>query len=214
MSEADQLIARQHANPHSYLGAHPENGSVVVRTFRPAASKVEVVTADGTHESLECVHPGGVFEGHLKGAELPLSYQLEVNYGESGTITIDDPYRFLPTIGELDVHLLGEGRHEELWERLGAHVTEVDGVTGTAFAVWAPSARAVSVVGDFNYWDGRIHPMRTLGSSGIWELFLPGVGRRRALQVRDPRARRRDPPEGRPGRVRDRDPAQDGLGRA
>ena len=176
MSEADQLIARQHANPHSYLGAHPENGSVVVRTFRPAASKVEVVTADGTHESLECVHPGGVFEGHLKGAELPLSYQLEVNYGESGTITIDDPYRFLPTIGELDVHLLGEGRHEELWERLGAHVTEVDGVTGTAFAVWAPSARAVSVVGDFNYWDGRIHPMRTLGSSGIWELFLPGVG--------------------------------------
>ena len=93
-----------------------------------------------------------------------------------GTITIDDPYRFLPTIGELDVHLLGEGRHEELWERLGAHVTEVDGVTGTAFAVWAPSARAVSVVGDFNYWDGRIHPMRSLGSSGIWELFLPGVG--------------------------------------
>ena len=122
------------------------------------------------------MHPGGVFEGHLKGAELPLAYQLEVDYGDSGTITIDDPYRFLPTIGELDVHLLGEGRHEELWERLGAHVTEVDGVTGTAFAVWAPSARAVSVVGDFNYWDGRLHPMRSLGSSGIWELFLPGVG--------------------------------------
>src|SRR3954454_21623270 len=107
MSDADQLIARQHANPHSYLGAHPENGSVVVRTFRPAASKVEVVGADGTHESLECVHPGGVFEGVIKGATLPLSYQLEVDYGESGTITIDDPYRFLPTIGELDVHLLG-----------------------------------------------------------------------------------------------------------
>ena len=169
---------------------------------------------DGTHSSLERVHPGGVFEGHLKGAELPLAYQLEVDYGDSGTITIDDPYRFLPTIGELDVHLLGEGRHEELWERLGAHVTEVDGVTGTAFAVWAPSARAVSVVGDFNYWDGRLHPMRSLGSSGIWELFLPGVGRGRALQVRDPRARRRDPPEGRPGRVRDRAPAQDGVGRA
>ena len=176
MSDSDLLIARQHANPHAYLGAHPENGSVVVRTFRPAASKVEVVTPDGTHSSLECVHPGGIFEGHMKGAELPLAYQLEVDYGDSGTITIDDPYRFLPTIGELDVHLLGEGRHEELWERLGAHVTEVDGVTGTAFAVWAPSARAVSVVGDFNYWDGRLHPMRSLGSCGIWELFLPGVG--------------------------------------
>ena len=176
MSDADQLIARQHANPHAYLGAHPENGSVVVRTFRPAASKVDVVTPDGKHSSLEQVHPGGVFEGHLKGVKPPYAYQLEVDYGESGTITIDDPYRFLPTIGELDVHLLGEGRHQDLWERLGAHVRELDGVVGTAFAVWAPSARAVSVVGDFNYWDGRIHPMRSLGSSGIWELFLPGVG--------------------------------------
>ena len=215
MSEADQLIARQHANPHSYLGAHPENGSVVVRTFRPAASKVEVVTADGTHASLECVHPGGVFEGHLKGAELPLAYQLEVDYGESGTITIDDPYRFLPTIGELDVHLLGEGRHEELWERLGAHVTEVDGVTGTAFAVWAPSARAVSVVGDFNYWDGRIHPMRTLGSSG----HLGAVPARRRATARTT-STRSSRPDGEirlkadPVAFADRDPAQDGLGRA
>jgi 1,4-alpha-glucan branching enzyme len=160
MSEADQLISRQLANPHDYLGAHQDNGSVVIRTFRPAASAVEVVAEDGTHSALECVHPGGVFEGRIKGAKLPMHYTLEVDYGESGTITIEDPYRFLPTIGELDVHLLGEGRHEELWERLGAHVTEVDGVAGTAFAVWAPAARAVSVVGDFNYWDGRLHPMR------------------------------------------------------
>jgi 1,4-alpha-glucan branching enzyme len=175
MSDADQLITRRHANPHAYLGVHPENGSVVVRTFRPAAAKVEVVTPDGTHAALDQVHPGGVFEGHLKGLKAPFDYQLEVDYGESGTITIDDPYRFLPTIGELDVHLFGEGRHEELWERLGAHVREVDGVVGTSFAVWAPAARSVSVVGDFNYWDGRIHPMRSLGSSGVWELFLPGV---------------------------------------
>ena len=112
------------------------------------------------------------------------------------------------------MHLLGEGRHEELWERLGAHVTEVDGVTGTAFAVWAPSARAVSVVGDFNYWDGRIHPMRSLGSSGIWELFLPGVGDGARYKYEILAPGRRDPPEGRPGRVRDRGPAQDGVGRA
>ena len=100
MTEADRLIARQHANPHAYLGAHPENGSVVIRTFRPAAAKVEVVTPDGGHETLECVHPGGVFEGKLEGVEPPVRYQLEVDYGDSGTITIDDPYRFLPTLGE------------------------------------------------------------------------------------------------------------------
>ena len=114
MSDADLLISRQHANPHGYLGAHPDNGSVVIRTFRPAASKVEVVAADGKHSALERVHPGGVFEGRIKGAKLPLNYQLEVDYGESGTITIEDPYRFLPTIGELDVYLLGEGRHRSL----------------------------------------------------------------------------------------------------
>ena len=98
-----------------------------------------------------------------------------MDYGDSGTVTIDDPYRFLPTVGELDLYLAGEGSHEELWQRLGAHVKDIDGVRGTSFAVWAPSARTVSVVGDFNFWDGRVHPMRSLGSSGIWELFLPGV---------------------------------------
>jgi 1,4-alpha-glucan branching enzyme len=87
-----------------------------------------------------------------------------------------DPYSFLPTLGELDIHLVMEGRHEELYERLGAHVREIAGVVGTAFAVWAPNARSISVVGDFNSWDGRLHPMRSLGSSGIWELFVPGVG--------------------------------------
>ena len=86
-----------------------------------------------------------------------------------------DPYAFAPTLGEIDLYLAGEGRHEELYEKLGAHVTEIDGATGVAFAVWAPSARSVSVVGDFNSWDGRLHPMRSLGASGIWELFIPGV---------------------------------------
>jgi 1,4-alpha-glucan branching enzyme len=176
MSDADRLLQRRHPEPHAYLGAHIEDGGVVIRAFRPAAAAVTVVTAKGERHPLAQLHPGGVFEGRLKGATLPLAYRLEVDYGESGTITIDDPYRFLPTVGELDVYLIGEGRHEELWERLGAHVREIDGVRGTGFAVWAPSGQAVSVVGDFNFWDGRIHPMRTLGASGIWELFLPGVG--------------------------------------
>jgi 1,4-alpha-glucan branching enzyme len=173
--DIERLIRREHPDPHSVLGAHPHEGGVVVRALRPAAAAVRAVVG-GETVALECVHPGGVFEGVIEGAELPLDYRLEVDYPEAGTVTTDDPYRFLPTIGELDQHLIGEGRHEELWEKLGAHVREMEGVTGTAFAVWAPSARAVSVVGDFNYWDGRVHPMRMLGASGIWEVFLPGVG--------------------------------------
>src|SRR6202035_5213508 len=86
-----------------------------------------------------------------------------------------DPYAFTPTISEFDLYLIGEGRHEQIYEKLGAHPLEHEGVQGTAFAVWAPAARAISVVGDFNSWDGRLHAMRSLGSSGVWELFLPGV---------------------------------------
>jgi 1,4-alpha-glucan branching enzyme len=177
VTDAEQLAARSAADPHSFLGAHPDaNGGVVVRAFRPAAQAVRVLTAGGGRTELAPVHPGGVFEGRLAGASLPLDYELEVDYGEDGTYTIGDPYRFMPTLGDIDLHLVGEGRHEELYAKLGAHVLEHQGVRGTAFAVWAPSARAVSVVGDFNSWDGRLHPMRSLGASGVWELFLPGVG--------------------------------------
>jgi 1,4-alpha-glucan branching enzyme len=175
VTDADRLLAREHPQPHAFLGAHPNGDGVVVRAWRPAAAAVSVVPEGGKPVKLEQVHPAGVFEGVVPGATLPLNYRYEVDYGDSGTVTVEDPYRFLPTIGELDLHLVGEGRHEQLWERLGAHVREIDGVRGTAFAVWAPSARGVSVVGDFNFWDGRMHPMRTLGSSGIWEVFLPGV---------------------------------------
>jgi 1,4-alpha-glucan branching enzyme len=180
--ELEALVRREHSNPHSVLGAHPQNGGVVVRALRPAASSV-ILRADGKPAvQLQPIHPGGVFEGEIPDAELPLRYQLEVDYGTAGKFTIDDPYAFLPTIGELDQHLIAEGRHEELYDKLGAHIRNMgigtDGptVTGTAFAVWAPAARAVSVVGDFNSWDGRLHAMRSLGSTGIWELFLPGVG--------------------------------------
>jgi 1,4-alpha-glucan branching enzyme len=173
--ELEALVRREHANPHSVLGLHEDNGGAVVRALRPAASGITAQLDDGTEVALEEIHPGGVFEGFVEGAQPPLHYRLEVDYGESGTFTIDDPYSFLPTIGDLDLHLIGEGRHEELYEKLGSHVIEHQGVRGTAFAVWAPSARAISVVGDFNSWDGRLHAMRSLGGGGIWELFLPGV---------------------------------------
>jgi 1,4-alpha-glucan branching enzyme len=174
--DLERLVRREHTGPHDVLGAHPADGGAVIRAFRPSAAGVRALLDGGKAVELEQVHPGGVFEGVAEGAALPLRYRLEVEYTDAGTVTIDDPYRFLPTIGELDLHLAGQGRHEELWTRLGAHVREIDGVSGTAFAVWAPAARAVSVVGDFNLWDGRVHPMRALGASGIWELFLPGVG--------------------------------------
>ena len=175
-AELDALARREHGQPHSVLGAHPGPGGVTVRVLRPGALKVSVKPSKGKTVELKQIHPAGIFEGTIEGAELPLRYKIKVDYGEAGKFTFEDPYAFTPTLGELDLHLIGEGRHEELWDKLGAHVRKHDGVTGTAFAVWAPAARAVSVVGDFNSWDGRLHAMRTLGSGGVWELFLPEVG--------------------------------------
>jgi 1,4-alpha-glucan branching enzyme len=159
------------ADPHRILGAHETDGGVVVRTYRPDARAVRVQPA-GVEATLK--DPEGLWEALLPKAKLPLEYELEVEYAD-GTFTVRDPYAFLPTLGDLDLHLLQEGQLEQLYEKLGAHIREIDGVTGTAFAVWAPNARSVSVVGDFNSWDGRLHPMRSLGSSGIWELFVPGI---------------------------------------
>jgi 1,4-alpha-glucan branching enzyme len=160
-------------DPHSVLGAHEAKGGVVVRVFRPNAGAVRVQPA-GVEAAL--IDPAGLWEAKLPGAKLPLDYELEVEYPNGLDVTFRDPYSFLPTLGELDLLLVVEGRHEDLYEKLGAHVREIDGVRGTAFAVWAPNARGVSLVGDFNSWDGRLHPMRTLGASGVWELFVPGLG--------------------------------------
>src|SRR5438094_4599517 len=161
------------ADPHRILGAHEaDDGGVVVRAYRPEAQAVRVQPA-GVEATLK--DPAGLWEALLPKAKLPLEYELEIVYPNGKTFTVRDPYSFLPTLADLDLHLAMEGRHEELYARLGAHVREIDGAAGTAFAVWAPNARGVAVVGEFNSWDGRLNPMRTLGSSGIWELFVPGV---------------------------------------
>jgi len=180
-AELDALARREHGQPHAVLGAHAIDGGVVVRALRPAAQKVSVKPFEGKTVELAQIHPAGIFEGTIERAQLPLRYQLEVDYGPDQKFTLEDPYAFAPTLGELDLHLIGEGRHEELYDRLGAHVRSMSigsnpPVTGTAFAVWAPAARAVSVVGDFNSWDGRLHAMRTVGAGGVWELFAPDVG--------------------------------------
>ena len=175
-NDLEALVRREHPEPHAILGAHASEGGVVVRALRPSAESVTVKPNRGKSVPMTEIHPGGIFEAEIPDAELPLKYKLKVDYGSAGKFTVSDPYAFLPTIGELDLHLMGEGRHEELYERLGAHVVEHEGTQGTAFAVWAPAARAMSVVGDFNSWDGRLHAMRSMGTSGIWELFLPEVG--------------------------------------
>jgi 1,4-alpha-glucan branching enzyme len=172
-SDIARLVRGEHHEPHRVLGPHPQDGQVVIRAWRPDATAVTALVGAERVE-LDQVHPAGLFEGAVKRSGVP-AYQLEVSYA-SGTYTLDDPYRFLPTVGELDLYLFGEGKHERLWDKLGAHEQVVDGVAGTGFAVWAPNARAVRVVGDFNGWDGRLHPMRSLGASGVWELFVPGVG--------------------------------------
>ena len=167
MSEPYEL-----ADPHAYLGAHPAEGGVVVRAYRPDAASVRVLPIG---VELERQADDGLFEGVVEGATLPLEYELQVSYPAGDSYVLRDPYSFLPTLGELDVHLAGEGRHEELYARLGAHPRVVEGIAGVSFAVWAPNARSVSVVGDFNGWDGRLHPLRSLGSSGIWEIFIPDL---------------------------------------
>ena len=143
-----------------------------VRTFVPWAERVEVLDyASGTTAGeLHRVHPEGVFEGDIPSAPFKYRYRM---HGNGRSWEAEDPYRFGPVLGELDRYLLGEGTHLRAYERLGAHPKVIDGVPGVTFAVWAPNARRVSVVGPFNHWDGRCHPMQQYALNGIWELFIP-----------------------------------------
>ncbi|MFJ6514651.1 1,4-alpha-glucan branching enzyme [Streptomyces sp. NPDC091406] len=171
-ADRGRLLAGDHHAPHDVLGAHPIPGGVLVRALRPFARSVTVL-ATGLRAELHD-DGDGFFSGVLPVPEAP-AYRFEVTYDDN-TIEVEDPYRFWPAIGELDLHLIGEGRHEELWRALGAEPMEHQGVAGTRFTLWAPNARGVRITGDFNYWDGTGFPMRSLGSTGVWELFLPGVG--------------------------------------
>ncbi|NHN55690.1 1,4-alpha-glucan branching protein GlgB [Calidifontibacter sp. DB0510] len=175
---ADSILAGTHTDPHSVLGGQTDAHGAYVRTFRPMAAKVHATMPDGARVELRHDHEG-FWSGRLPGREVP-DYRIATDYGDGYEHVADDPYRFLPSLGEMDLHLIGEGRHEELWTVLGAHVRRYDGpqgqVTGTSFAVWAPNALGVRVIGDFNQWDGYAHPMRRLGGTGVWEIFVPDVG--------------------------------------
>ncbi len=168
-----------HNDPHRLLGAHPckigPREGVVVRAFHPGAKKAWVVLEGGRLVEMAFAAEGGLFDAFLDKSALPLVYRIRFGFADESTWERDDPYRFLPTVGDIDLHLFGEGTHRRLWEWLGAHPRVVEGVTGTAFAVWAPGALRVSVVGEFCRWDGRVYPMRQLGASGVFELFIPGI---------------------------------------
>ncbi|MGV9832590.1 1,4-alpha-glucan branching protein GlgB [Nocardia niigatensis] len=170
------LAAGTHPDPHTVLGAHPHPDGTVIRVLRPHAETVAARIGDVDHPLAHREH--GVFETVVPFPEL-WDYRLVTTYPGGRTVVDADGYRFLPTLGDVDLHLLGEGRHERLWEVLGAHPKHyptLDGtVSGTAFAVWAPNARGVAVIGDFDGWSGNTAPMRKLGDSGVWELFLPGI---------------------------------------
>jgi len=167
--EAYAVIEGRHSDPFHYLGPHVEGDAALVRVFLPDAEGVAIVDDQGRQSDLARIHDAGLFEGRL--ANGSRRYRVRARYGER-QLEIEDPYRFPPILSDLDLYLLGEGTHMHLYEKLGAHPMMLDGVSGVAFAVLAPDARRVSVVGDFNAWDGRRHAMRVRGN-GFWEIFVP-----------------------------------------
>ena len=180
-AETDSLVQVQHRSPHELLGMHilADGSGVVVRVFAPKAKQIDIVPV---HEKsrpsfkLKRIHPAGLFEGVTSEANKVYAYDVVVTGRDGATSQGRDPYSFLPTLGETDLYLFGQGNEHRIYEKLGAQLRTLDGVPGAAFAVWAPDARRVSVVGDFNQWDGRRHAMRSLGASGVWEIFVPGAG--------------------------------------
>ncbi len=171
-SDAQLIIQARHHDPFAYLGKHPRDGGIVVRAYIPGASHITI--ADGNH-SMQRLENTDLFEWQGKAEQIPDRYQLQWTDRWGNTHTAYDPYTLPPQIPDFDIHLFGEGRHQHAYRILGANPRIIDGIPGVLFATWAPNAERVSVVGDFNDWDGRRHPMRARGGSGIWELFIPGI---------------------------------------
>ncbi|MCB1123615.1 MAG: 1,4-alpha-glucan branching enzyme, partial [Verrucomicrobiae bacterium] len=182
-SELQSLLQARNSHPHSLLGLHPchldgKSSGLVARTLVLGAETCEIVRLGKETEKrfpLEKIHPDGFFEGYLARIKDPFKYRVRVTYPGGEVRQFYDPYSFLPTMGEQDLYLFSEGNDLKVYDKMGGHLRTVDGVAGASFAVWAPNAKRVSVVGDFNNWDGRYHPMRSMGSSGVWEIFIPGL---------------------------------------
>ncbi|MBO4633073.1 MAG: 1,4-alpha-glucan branching protein GlgB [Lentisphaeria bacterium] len=169
----NQILEGSCRNPHEFLGMHQVSGGVIVRVYDPAAELITVIAGKNRYPMLK-VDDRGIFSCFFGKKKDLFAYKIEKKYADS-KFTSADPYCFLPTLGEMDIYLFNQGEHQRVYDVMGAHVRNLGGVEGVSFAVWAPNAQRVSVVGDFNCWDGRRHPMRMLGLSGIWELFIPGL---------------------------------------
>ncbi len=175
--ELREFLAGTHSDPFRILGPHRLRDDVVIRVFRPDAREVSVVLdADGARVRAEKIHGDGLFQAALPGASRDVGYRLHIKRPDGSEQTTRDSYSYGVIMGEMDLHLFGEGQHWKLYEKFGAHLRTIGQDRGVYFAVWAPNAQRVSVVGDFNRWDGRVHAMRKLLGSGVWELFIPGIG--------------------------------------
>ncbi len=182
VAEVEALVGGRHGDPFAVLGPHVHRddggAALAIRALLPRAREVRVLPSDGAlaPAPMARVHPEGLFEAVFPGRAEPFRYRLAVTAPEGTVHELEDPYRFAPMLSDFDRLLLGQGTHYRSYDRLGAHLVAAEGVAGVLFAVWAPNARRVSVVGDFNDWDGRRHPMRLHPGVGIWELFVPGLG--------------------------------------
>jgi 1,4-alpha-glucan branching enzyme len=178
ITDIERIIQTEHSDPHSVLGAHPvqinRQTGLILRLFHPDALSAEVLVGEETIPT-QRLESQGIFWLWMPGRSLPMEYKVRFHFHGSATWTVDSPYRFMPTLGDQDLHYLGEGKHYNLYDKMGAHPRQIDGIPGVSFAVWAPNAKRVSLIGDFNNWDGRVYPMRSMGTSGIWELFVPGL---------------------------------------
>ena len=182
--DINRILYADHHDPFAVLGAHlihrpGQEPVLAIRAYLPGAPAAWVVEGwqdgQGAEHRMEMAHPEGFFEAVFPDRQTVFPYRLKRALEGGGTTVFHDSYSFLPTLTEFDIYLFNAGNHHRIYEKLGAHACVVNGIAGVQFAVWAPSARSVSVIGDFNGWDRRRHAMRVLGSSGVWEIFIPAL---------------------------------------